>query len=109
MQFSLLALIRKFLGSLEVWPTLFLESYFVILDMNGLVLEKRPSSNGRDRLYTFRDDVGEFLEFCVKSFEVVFWSYCNQRNLKSIFQSLKNVCTISLMKQVQRCHIFDQD
>ena len=26
-----------------------------------------------------------------------------------MFQLLRNVCTISLMKQVQRCHIFDQD
>ena len=53
--------------------------------MNGLLLEKRPSSNGRDRLYTLREDVGEFLEFCMKSFEVGFWSCCNQKNLKSMF------------------------
>ena len=80
-----LALISKFLGSTEVGPTPFRESYFVILDMNGLLLEKRPLLNGHDKLYTFREDVGEFLEFCVKSFEVVFWSCCNQINLKSMF------------------------
>ena len=45
----------------------------------------------------------------MKSYEVVFWSCCNQRNLKSMFQSLKNVCTISLTKKVQRCCIFHQD
>ena len=99
-QLSLLALTSEFLGSLEVGPTPFPKSYFVILNMNGLLLEKRPSLNGRDRLYTFSLDVGEFLEFCVKSFEVVFWSCYNQRNLKSMFQSLRNICTISLMKQV---------
>ena len=77
--------------------------------MNGLLLEKRPSSNGRDRLYTLREDVGEFLEFCVKSFEVAFWSCCNEKNLKSIFQSLKRACTPSLSKQLQRCRTFDQD
>ena len=40
--------------------------------MNGFLLEKRPSSNGRDRLYTLREDIREFLEFCVKSFKVAF-------------------------------------
>ena len=54
-------------------------------------------------------DIGEFSKFCVKNFEMVFWSYYNQRNLKSMFQSHRNVCTISLMKQVQRCRIFNQD
>ena len=38
-QFSLLALTGKFFGSREVGPTPFPESYFVILDMNGLLLE----------------------------------------------------------------------
>ena len=60
-------------GSQEVGPTPYPNSYYLILDMNGLLLEKRPSSNGRDRLYTLREVVGEFLEFCVKSFEVAFW------------------------------------
>ena len=67
-QLSSLALTSRFLGSSEVGLTLFPESYFVILDMNGLLLEKKPSSNGCDRLYTFKEDVGEFLEFCVKRF-----------------------------------------
>ena len=69
-QLSSLALASEFHGSLEVGPILFPNSYFLILDMNGLLLEKRPSLNGRDRLYTLRKDVGEFLEFCLKSFEV---------------------------------------
>ena len=77
--------------------------------MNGLLLEKRPLSNGRDRLYTLREDVGEFLEFYVKSFEVAFCSCCNEKNLKSMFQSLKHACTTSLSKQLQRCRTFDQD
>ena len=96
-------------GSQEVGPTPYPDSYFLILDMNGLLLEKRPSSNGRDRLYTLREGVGEFLEFCVKSFEVAFWSCYNERNLKSMFLSLKRACTPSLSKQLQRCHTFDQD
>ena len=75
----------KSLGSQEVGPTAYPDSYYLILDMNGLLLEKRPSSNGRDKLYTLREDVGEFLEFCVKSFEVAFWSCCNEKNLKSMF------------------------
>ena len=77
-------LASKLRGSPEVGPTPFPDSYFLILDMNGLLLEKRPSQNGRDRLYTLREDVGEFLEFCFKSFEVAFWSCCNQKNLKSM-------------------------
>ena len=64
------ALQGELCGSQEVGPTPYPDSYYLILDMNGLLLEKRPSSNGRDRLYTLREDVGEFLEFCVKSFEV---------------------------------------
>ena len=79
------ALQGESLGSQEVGPTAYPDSYYLILDMNGLLLEKRPSSNGRDWLYTLREDVGEFLEFCVKSFEVAFWSCCNEKNLKSMF------------------------
>ena len=60
------------LGSQEVGPTAYPDSYSLILDMNRLLLEKRPSLNGRDRLYTLREDVGEFPEICVKSFEVAF-------------------------------------
>ena len=83
-QLSSLALASKFRGSPKVGPTPIPDSYFLILDMNELLLEKRPSPNGRDRLYTLREDVGEFLEFCLKSFEVAFWSCYNQKNLKSM-------------------------
>ena len=108
-QFLLLILASEFCGSPEVGPTPFPDSYFLVLDMNGLLLEKRPSPNGRDRLYTLREDVGEFLEFCLKSFEVAFWSCYNQKNLKSMFQLLKRDCTPSLTQQLQRCRTFDQD
>ena len=76
-ELSAVALASELRGSSEVGPTPFPDSYFLILDMNGLLLEKRPSPNGRDRLYTLREDIGEFLEFCFKSFEVAFWSCCN--------------------------------
>ena len=108
-ELSAAALASEFRGSPEVGPTLYPDSYFLILDMNGLLLEKRPSPNGRDMLYTLREDVGEFLEFCFKSFEVAFWSCCNQKNLKSMIQSLKRACTPSLAQQLQRCRTFDQD
>ena len=72
LQLSTAALEGESCGSQEVGLTPYLDSYYLILDMNGLLLEKRPSSNGRDRLYTLREDVGEFLEFYVKSFEVAF-------------------------------------
>ena len=109
MELSAIALASEFQGSPEVGPTPYPDSYFLILDMNGLFLEKRPSPNGRDRLYTLRKDVREFLEFCFKSFEVAFWSCCNQKNLKSMIQSLKRACTPSLTKQLLRCRTFDQD
>ena len=108
-QLSAVALASELRGSPEVGPTPFPNSYFLILDMNGLLLEKRPSPNGRDKLYTLREDVGEFLEFCFKSFEVAFWSCCNQKNLKSMIQSLKRVCTPSLTQQLLRCRTFDQN
>ena len=108
-QLSSFVLVGELRGSPEVGPTPYSNSYFLILDMNGLLLEKRPSSNGCDRLYTLWEDIGEFLEFSMKSFEVAFWSCCNQKNLKSMFQSLKHVCTLSLTKQLQRCCTFDQD
>ena len=108
-ELSVVALASEFRGSSEVGPTLYPDSYFLILDMNGLLLEKRSSPNGRDRLYTLRKDVGEFLEFCFKIFEVAFWSCCNQKNLKSMIQSLKRACTPSLAQQLQRCPTFDQD
>ena len=76
-ELSAVALAFELHGSPEVGPIPFPDSYFLILDMNGLLLEKRPSPNGRDRLYTLREDVGEFLEFYFKSFEVAFWSCCN--------------------------------
>ena len=76
-QLSSVALSSEILGTTEVGTTLPVNSYFLILDMNGLLLEKRPSLNGRDCIYSFREDVGEFLEFCMRNFEVVFWSCCN--------------------------------
>ena len=106
-QLSTVALASEFYGSPEVGPTPFPDSYFLILDMNGLLLEKKPSPNGWDRLYRLREDVKEFLEFCFKSFEVAFWSCCNQKNLKSMIQSLKRVCTPSLTQQLLRCRTFD--
>ena len=109
MELSAVALASELHGSPEVGPIPFPNSYFLILDVNGLLLEKRPSPNGRDRLYTLREDVGEFLEFCFKSFEVAFWSCCNQKNLKSMIQSLKRACTPSLIQQFLRCRTFDQD
>ena len=96
MQLSAVALGSELRGNPKVGPTPFPDSYFLILDMNGLLLEKKPSLNGRDRLYTLRKDVEELLEFCFKSFEVAFWSCCNQKNLKSMIQSLKRACTPSL-------------
>ena len=108
-ELSAVALASKFRGSPEVGPMPYPKSYFLILDMNGLLLEKRPSPNGRDKLYTLREDDGEFLEFCFKSFEVAFWSCCNQKNLKSMIQSFKRACTPSLAQQLQRCRTFDQD
>ena len=106
-ELSAVALASEFRGSPEVGPTPFPDSYFLILDMNGLLLEKRPSPNGRDRLYTLKEDVGEFLEFCFKTFEVAFSSCYNQKNLKSMIQSLKRACTPSLMQQLQRYRTFD--
>ena len=76
-ELSVVALASELCGSPEVGPTPFPDSYFLIFDINGLLLEKRPSLNGRDRLYALREDVGEFVEFCFKSFEVAFWSCCN--------------------------------
>ena len=71
-ELSAVVLASEFRRSLEVGPTHYPDSYFLILDMNGLLLEKRPLPNGRDRLYTLREDVEEFLEFCFKNFEVAF-------------------------------------
>ena len=88
LQLSLLALEGKLRGSLEVGPTPYPDSYFLILDMNGLLLEKRPSSNGRDRLYTLRKDVGEFLEFCVKSL-------CGNTKI-GLSKIIKEICKMAL-------------
>ena len=100
LELSSIALEGKLRGSLEIGPTPYPDSYFLILEMNGLLLEKRPLSNGCDRLYTLRKDIEEFLEFCVKSFEVAFSSCYNQKNQNSMFQLLKHVCTPSLSKQL---------
>ena len=71
-QLSSVALNSVLLGTSEVGTTSSIDTYFLILDMNEFLLEKKPSLNGRDRVYSFREDVGEFLEFCMKNFEVVF-------------------------------------
>ena len=99
-QLSLVALNSELFGTTEVGIIPPINSYFLILDMNGLLLEKRASLNGCDHIYSFREDVGEFLKFCMRNFEVVFWSCCNQRNLKAMFQALKNVCSRNCMKEV---------
>ena len=106
-QLSSVALNSGLLGTSEVGTTPSIDTYFLILDMNGLLLEKRPSSNDCDHVYSFREDVGEFLEFCMQNFEVVFWSCCNQRNLKAMFQALKNVCSRNCWREVQRCRSYD--
>ena len=108
-QLSSVALNSELLGTSEVGTTSSIDTYFLILDINGLLLEKKPSLNGRDRVYSFREDVGEFLEFCMKNFEVLFWSCCNQRNLKAMFQALKNVCSRNCWRDVQRCRSYDQE
>ena len=108
-QLSSIALNSGLFGTSEVGTTPSIDTYFLILDMNGLLLEKRPSLNGRDRVYSFREDVGEFLEFCMRNFEVVFWSCCNQRNLKAMIQALKNVCSRNYWREVQRCCSYDQE
>ena len=76
-QLSSVALNSNICGSSKVGTTPPVDSYFLILDMNGLLLEKRPSLNGHNHVYSFREDVGEFLEFCMRNFEVVFWSCYN--------------------------------
>ena len=92
-QLSSVALNSNICGSPEVGTTPPVDSYFLIFDMNGLLVEKKPSLNGCDHVYSFMEDVGELLEFCMRNFEVVFWSCCNQKNLKAMFQALKNVCS----------------
>ena len=54
LQLSLAALEGKLRRSQEVGLIPYPDSYYFILDMNGLLLEKKPSSNGRDKLYTPR-------------------------------------------------------
>ena len=76
-QLSSIALKSGLLGTSEVGTTPSIDTYFLILDMNGLLLEKKPSLNGHDHVYSFREDAGEFLEFCMRNFEVVFWSCYN--------------------------------
>ena len=34
---------------------------------------------------------------------------CNQRNLKAMFQALKNVCSRNCWREVQRCHSYAQE
>ena len=58
-QLSSVALNSGLLGTSEVETTPSIDTYFLILDMNGLLLEKRPSLNGCDRVYSFREDVGD--------------------------------------------------
>ena len=108
-QLSSVALNSGLLGTSEVGTTSSIDTYFLILDMNGLLLEKKPSLNGRNHVYSFREDIGEFLEFCMKNFEVVFWSCYNQKNLKAMFQALKNVCSRNCWRDVQRCRSYDQE
>ena len=56
-ELSAIALASELHGSSEVGPIPFPDSYFLILDMNGLLLEKRPSPNGRNRLYTLKGHI----------------------------------------------------
>ena len=62
--------------------------------MNGLLLEKLPPVSGRE---FFREDVGEFLEFYLRNFQVVFWSSCAHRNLRAMFQALRYVSSKNCM------------
>lgn len=63
----------------------------------------------RERAFFIREDVEEFLEFYLTNFKVVFWSNCNERNLKSMFSALQEVCTSRCMERVVKCRMFNQD
>ena len=60
-------------------------------------------------MYSFRKDVGEILDFYMRSFEVVLWSSCNWRKMKAMLQALTNVCSRKNMEGVHKCQMFDQD
>ena len=108
-QLSSVAMNFGLLGTSKEGTPPSIDTYFLILNMNGLLLEKRPFLNGCNRIYSLREDVGEFLEFCMRNFEAVFWSCCNQRNLKAMFQALKNVCSRNCWREVQRCCSYDHE
>lgn len=84
-------------------------SYFLVLDMNGLLLEKKKFVAGSRRRFVVREGVEEFLEACIQNFEVVFWSACNRGNLNAMFEEIANYCSPQCMAAVRACRIFDQD
>ena len=108
-QLSSIVVNNNMFECLEVAPPSKSNLYFVILDMNGLLSKKKPLELDCKRVYSFEGVVVQFLEFYMKSFEVVFWSSCNKRNLKAMLHALKNVYNRKYMEGVHKYQLFDQD
>jgi hypothetical protein len=46
--------------------------YFLLLDLNGLLIASDESDKGWPKPLVVRDGVGAFLQFCLENFEVSF-------------------------------------
>ena len=78
--------------------------YYLILDLNGLLIDEGTAPKGCKKPLVVRDGVGPFLKFCLENFEVSFWSCCRSRRMKSLLAEIQKHCKVSL----EFCMTFDQ-
>jgi hypothetical protein len=62
--------------------------YFLLLDLNGLLIASDESGKGWPKPLVVRDGVGAFLQFCLENFEVSFWSCCWIRRMGELLAVL---------------------
>jgi hypothetical protein len=78
--------------------------YFLLLDLNGLLIASDESDKGWPKPLVVWDGVGAFLQFCLENFEVSFWSCCRIRRMGELLVVLQKHCPVTL----EYCKLFDQ-
>lgn len=91
-------------------PSRKVEQYYLILDMNGLLMDKgNLSTKPHLRKYKFRRGVGMFFKFILEiGLVVTLWTCANKENAEFMFIQLKKHVQCEAGISIEALHVFDQ-
>ena len=81
-----------------------ISKYFLIPDLNGLLIASKESSKGWPKPLVIQDNVSSFSKFCLENFEVSFWNYCRHWKMDELLVAIQKEYLVSL----KYCKLFDQ-